>query len=89
MTTITAVKKGKRICIASDALTLFGSRKEIGGRHVHGEGKIIQVGSNYIGTAGHPVWGLILEHYFQKQKKMPEWKTSNQVFDFFLRCIHF
>ena len=83
MTTIAAVKKGKRLCIASDSLALFGSRKEIDGKHVCGAGKIIQVGQNYIGAAGHPSWNLILKHYFLKQKKTPAWKTADQIFDFF------
>lgn len=83
MTTICAVKKGKRLCIASDTLTLFGSRKEISGKHVYGEGKIIQVGSNYIGTSGHASWGLILNHYFSKQKVALEWQTAEHIFEIF------
>lgn len=82
MTTITAVKKGKRLCIASDALTLFGSRKEISGKHVYREGKIIQIGSNYLGTTGHPSWELILNHYFSNNNST-EWKTADQIFEIF------
>lgn len=85
MTTIAAVKKGKYVCIASDALTLFGSRKEIDGKHVYGEGKIVRLGSNYIGIAGHPSWDLIINHYFLKLRIIPVWKTADQVFEFF--CV--
>ncbi len=87
MTTVAAVKKGKRLCIASDSLALFGSRREVDGKHVYGEGKFIQIGANYIGMSGHPSWDLILKHYFAKQKKIPEWKTAEQVFEFF-RKMH-
>lgn len=83
MTTVAAVKKGRRLCIASDSLALFGSRKEIDGKHVYGKGKIIQVGSNYIGMSGHPAWGLILNYYFLKLKRIPEWKMADQIFEFF------
>lgn len=83
MTTICAVKKGKRLCIASDTLTLFGSRKEVAGKHVYREGKIIQIGSNYIGTSGHASWGLVLNHYFSKKKVALEWQTAEQIFEIF------
>lgn len=83
MTTICAVKKGKRLCIASDTLTLFGSRKEVSGKHVHRDGKIIQLGSNYIGASGHHSWGLILDHYFSEKKTSLEWKTADQIFEIF------
>lgn len=83
MTTIAAVKKGKRLCLASDSLTLFGSRKEIAGIHVEEKGKIIQVGANYIGIAGHPSWSLIFKHYFSKKKNISAWATPDQLFDVF------
>ncbi len=81
MTTICAVKKGKRLCIASDTLTCFGSRKEIAEKHVYDSGKIIQIGQNYVGVTGHASWGLILNHYFSKKKNITEWKTADQVFE--------
>lgn len=81
MTTIVAVKKGKRLCIASDSLSMFGSRKEIGGKHVYNDGKIIKLGQNYVGLAGHHSWNLILKHYFRKRGKIPEWKTIDQIFE--------
>lgn len=83
MTTIAAVKKGKRLCIAADTLTLFGSRKEVAGKHVYRDGKIIQIGSNYIGTSGHASWGLVLNHYFSKKKAPLEWQTAEQIFEIF------
>lgn len=82
MTTICAVKKGKRLCIASDSLALFGSRKEIAGKHVY-DGKIIQIGQNYVGISGHPSWELILNHYFSQKRNNLEWKTTDQIFEIF------
>lgn len=83
MTTIVAVKKGKRLCIASDTLTCFGSRKEVAEKHVYREGKIIQIGPNCVGTAGQHSWGVILNHYFSKKKISLEWKTADQIFEIF------
>ncbi len=83
MTTIAAVKKGKRLCIASDTLTRFGSRKEIAEKHVYGNGKIIKIGPNFIGFSGHPSWELILNHYFSKKKNISSWETANQIFEIF------
>jgi ATP-dependent HslUV protease, peptidase subunit HslV len=83
MTTIAAVKKGKRLCIASDTLARFGSRKEIADKHVYGNGKIFRIGPNFIGMAGHPSWELILRHYFSKTKNTPPWETADQVFEIF------
>jgi len=82
MTTIAAVKKGKRLCLASDTLTTVGPRKEIADKHVSKKGKIIQIGPNYIGATGHASWSLVLTHYFSK-KKVLEWKTEKEVFEVF------
>ena len=83
MTTIAAVKKGKLLCIASDTLALFGTRKEIAEKHVYDDGKILQIGPNYVGIAGHPSWGLILSRYFSKKKNISEWQTADQIFEIF------
>lgn len=83
MTTIAAVKKGKRLCLASDSLTIFGSRKEESGKHVQEEEKFIEVGPNLVGISGHPSWGLVLTDYFSKKKTTSLWKTSGQIFDLF------
>ena len=76
MTTIFAVKKGKRLCIASDTLTLFGSRKEVAEKHVSDHGKVIRIGSNFVGICGHPSWELILNHYFSREKNIHRMENS-------------
>ncbi len=88
MTTILAVKKGKRLCIASDTLTRFGSRKEVSGKHVYDDGKIIQIGLNYVGVTGHVSWQLILKRYFSTIKNIPEWETADQIFEAFNSLYH-
>ena len=83
MTTIAAVKKGKRLCIAADTLTLFGSRKEMAEKHVYDHEKIIQIGSNFVGITGHASFRLIFNHYFSETKHISEWKTADQIFEIF------
>jgi ATP-dependent HslUV protease subunit HslV len=85
MTTIAAVKKGKRLCIASDGLSTFGSRKETGGTHIHEEGKFIEIGPNLVGISGHSSWRLVLKNYFSGKKTTPLWKTPDQIFELFHR----
>lgn len=82
MTTVAAVKKGNKLCLASDTLITLGSRKEVADQHVSNKGKIIQIGPNYLGSSGHASWGLVLSHYFSK-KKVPEWKTEKEIFEVF------
>lgn len=81
MTTVVAVKKGKRLCLASDSLSTFGSRKEESGKQTHGTGKFIQVGPNFIGMSGDHCWDLVLEHYFSKKKIVSAWKSAEQIFE--------
>lgn len=85
MTTVVAVKKGKKVCIASDSLSVFGTRKELFGADVTGVSKIIKLGPNFIGLSGHPSWALVLADYFSKEKKLPSLNTSAEVFEFFNR----
>lgn len=80
MTTVVAVKKGNGICIGSDGLTLFGHRREVAGRHVVGNGKIIQVGNQWVGFSGDASWGLVLSHYFAGCKAK-DWKDEGEIFD--------
>ena len=86
MTTLVAVKKGKKICLASDGLSIFGSRKEQAEKHVYAEAKFISLGPNIVGMSGHHSWNLILTDYF-KNKTVPLWKTPHQVFEIF-NTIH-
>ncbi len=88
MTTIVAVKKGKRVCLACDTLSIFGSRKEIMGSQVCGKGKILQIGENYIAAAGHHSWDLALSHYFSKNKNQMKWNTAEQIFEVFTVMHH-
>jgi ATP-dependent protease HslVU (ClpYQ) peptidase subunit len=68
MTTIAAVKKGKKVCIGCDSLTIFGSRKEKNTQLQFHTGKIIKYQSSYIGFCGSAVWHEVLNNYFNRVK---------------------
>jgi ATP-dependent HslUV protease, peptidase subunit HslV len=87
MTTLAAVKKGKRLCLASDGMGIFGSRKEEFGKHVYKKGKWIAIGPNLVGISGHASWSLVLANYFSRRGTIPIWKTTDQIFELFNR-IH-
>ena len=63
MTTITVVRKGGYAAIAADTLTKYGYAKE-SAEYVVNHGKILKVGSSYIGLTGTVVLHHAVEIYF-------------------------
>ena len=82
MTSITAVKKGRKICIACDALTCYGARKEVDGKNACKDPKVISLGSGYIGSSGAGVMNSMLADYI-KNRSFEEIDTLSGVFRFF------
>jgi len=68
MTTIAAARKGKKICIGSDSLTLFGNRKEKNCQISSRKDKIIKYQSMYLGFSGSAAWSEVLSDYFKNLK---------------------
>jgi len=68
MTTIAAAKKGKKICIGCDSLTLFGNRKEKSDQLSSRKDKIIKHKSMYLGYSGSAAWSEVLVDYFKNLK---------------------
>lgn len=68
MTTIAAARKGKKICIGADSLSLYGSRKETAD-HVTSTDKILKLPSMYLGFSGPAVWNEVFSHYFLHYKR--------------------
>lgn len=83
MTSITAVKKGGKICIACDALTSYGGRKEVEGKNVCKDPKIIPLGSGYIGVSGAAAMSSMLKNYVENRSFKPL-STLSGIFRFFL-----
>jgi ATP-dependent protease HslVU (ClpYQ) peptidase subunit len=63
MTTITVVRKGGLAAIAADTLTKYGYTKE-SAEYVVNHGKILKVGSSYIGLTGTVMLHHAVEIYF-------------------------
>jgi ATP-dependent HslUV protease, peptidase subunit HslV len=83
MTTITLVRRGKQIAIASDSLVTFGDTRLAHGYEINE--KVFRVGENLIGmsgsTAHFPVLERALRQLAPERLKM---RTRDQVFDTFL-----
>ena len=75
---VLAVKKKNVICIASDSMSVSGGSRKQMASHVINSEKIIQCGSSYIGTAGHPLWPLVLKSYFKRKK--PQLSSKEAIF---------
>ena len=82
MTSITAVKKGRKICIACDALTCYGARKEVDGKNACKTPKVTPLGSGYIGSSGAAVISSLLADYI-KNRSFEGIDTLSGVFRFF------
>lgn len=80
MTTIAAVKKGKKVCIGCDSLTVFGSRKEKNSQLQFNAGKIINQGSLHIGFSGSAVWQEVIESYFKKVEINFDFKDADSAY---------
>jgi ATP-dependent HslUV protease, peptidase subunit HslV len=84
MTTITLVKRGKQIAIASDALVTFGDTRLPHGYEANE--KVFKVGDSYIGMAGttahFPVLRKALAQLEVGDMKL---RSRDEVFDTFLK----
>lgn len=86
MTTIAAVKKGQKICIGCDSLTLFGRRKEKNSQLQFSVGKIISRKSFHVGFSGAAVWHEIIDNYFKGENKKIDF---NDVDSAYLEMLNF
>jgi ATP-dependent HslUV protease subunit HslV len=84
MSTIVVVKKNGFAVIAGDTLTSYGSRR-LSADHNADPGKVVQVGSSYIGSTGSAAHRVVLEHLFQVLEPTPNLSTRLEIFDLFRR----
>jgi len=84
MSTIAIVKKNGSVAIAADTQASFRSRKlsAIYDRHA---GKILQVGSSFIGMTGWGVEQLVLEHLFTSAGEPPRLASKTEIFGVLLK----
>jgi len=67
MSTVVAVKKAGKICIAADSLTSFGDLK-LSSKYDAAHDKILQFDENYLGIVGSAAHQLVLESIFASKK---------------------
>lgn len=80
MTTIAAVKKGKKVCLGCDGLTLFGHRKENSAQLAFEKDKILPFQKNYFACCGSAVWHPILLDYFKDLKVEYGFETVENIY---------
>lgn len=82
MTAIVAVRKGRRLAIASDSLTTFGSKHMTGQNHR--SIKIRKVGDSYVALSGYTLYKNILDDYL-KDRKTVRLKNKEEIYRFMLK----
>lgn len=79
MTTVTVVRKERRIAIAADTLTKWGGGKE-SADYVANHEKIIRVGESYVAITGSATMKLILADYFAGLEAPPAFDSALEIF---------
>jgi ATP-dependent HslUV protease, peptidase subunit HslV len=84
MSTITIVRKNGSVAIAADTQASFGSRK-LSANYDRHAGKILRVGSSFIGMTGWGVEQLVLEHLFTSAGEPPLLAGKTEIFGVLLK----
>jgi len=69
MSTIVAVQKNNKICIAADTLTTFGDIRQSNEYDLTSE-KILKHEENYIGIVGSAAHHLVMQHVLEKESEI-------------------
>ena len=83
MSTIVAVKKNNKICIAADTLTTFGDIRQSSNHDLTSE-KILKHENNYIGIVGSAAHHLVLKHIFENEDTSINFDSALNVYQTFL-----
>ncbi len=86
MSTVVAVIKAGKICIAADSLTSFGDLR-LGSAYDADHDKILQHGDNYIGIVGSAAHQLVLQSLLNDKKTKTDFSSKLAVFESF-RSFH-
>ncbi|MBL7004624.1 MAG: MFS transporter [Gammaproteobacteria bacterium] len=86
MSTVVAVVKNNKACIAGDSLTSFGDTK-LSARHIKDSDKILNFKENYLGVVGSAAHQLVLESLFQTQPELFDFTNRLSTFET-LRKLH-
>ena len=79
MSTIVVVRKDRKVAIAADTMTKWGSGKETAD-YVINHGKLLQVGDTWLGLTGNATFKTILGDYFSRPKVHARFDTPLAIF---------
>lgn len=80
MTTIVAVRKGDRACLAADTLACYGSTRE-SAEFIAEPEKIVRVGDALLGPTGPAAAQLVLRSYFSDPERPAAFGSALEVFE--------
>ncbi len=86
MSTVVAVIKAGKICIAADSLTSFGDLR-LNSTYDADHDKILRHGDNYIGIVGSAAHQLVLQSLLNDKKTKTDFSSKLAVFESF-RSFH-
>ena len=83
MSTIVAVQKNNKICIAADTLTTFGDVRQSNQYDLTSD-KILQHEDNYIGIVGSAAHHLVMQHVIENESSIICLDSSIDIYKTFL-----
>ena len=83
MSTIVAVKKNRKICIAADTLTTFGDIRQSHNHDLTSE-KILSYRDNFIGIVGSAAHHIVFKHILEKEEIALRFDSAFNIYQTFL-----
>lgn len=84
MSTVTVVKKGKKICISSETLTTFGTMK-MNEDFKENSLKILKWGDSYVGIVGYVALNIMLQDVINTEKSQPDFSNRESIYKYFTK----
>ena len=83
MSTIVAVVKNNKACIAADSLTTFGDVRQ-SAEYDRTSEKILKHEDNYVGIVGSAAHHLVMKHVFENEADLINLSSSYEIYQTFL-----
>ena len=82
MSTLVIVRKENQICMASESLTTFGSKKQRS-KYIQNSGKMFKWNSSYVGVVGYAAHNFVLQSLMKNKDLKPTFRNPTEIFEFF------
>ena len=83
MSTIVAVVKNNKACIAADSLTTFGDIRQSDAHDMTSD-KILKFQENYIGIVGSAAHHLVMKHVIENEDELLDFSSTLDIYQTFL-----